>query len=127
MTRFKELSRIQAAIRHRNESELRWADDYCRMRVEIATLNKHKSYWKRIQRDVDHALRGLSVTEDHIGLTIATQPFAPSALRANISETLSVPIINEQSEEEKIRDEQEFCWCCVSEGRGWRGTKRRRA
>lgn len=36
------------------------------MRVRIATLNKHKSYWKGIQRDVDRALRELSVTEDHI-------------------------------------------------------------
>jgi hypothetical protein len=66
MTRFKELRRIQAAIQHRNESELRWADDYCRMQVKTAILNKHKSYWKGIQRDVDRALRELSVTEDHI-------------------------------------------------------------
>jgi hypothetical protein len=35
-------------------------------------------------------------------------PNLPDALRANISETLSVPIINEQGEEEKIGDEQEF-------------------
>ena len=66
MTRFTELRRIQASIQHRNESELRWADDYCRMRVKTAILNKHKSYWKGVQRDVDRALRELSVTEDHI-------------------------------------------------------------
>jgi hypothetical protein len=48
------------------------------------------------------------------------------ALRANISETLPVVVINEQGEEEKNKDEQEFSWCCLR-GRGWRGTKRRRA
>ncbi|HXM60028.1 MAG TPA: hypothetical protein VN950_04170 [Terriglobales bacterium] len=47
-------------------------------------------------------------------------------LRANISETLPVVVINEQGEEEKNKDEQEFSWCCLR-GRGWRGTKRRRA
>ena len=38
-------------------------------------------------------------------------------LRANISETLPVVVINEQGEEEKNKDEQEFSWCCLS-GRG---------
>jgi hypothetical protein len=66
MTRFKELKRIQAAIQHRTESELRWAAEYCRMRVKTAILNKHKSFWKGIQRDVDRELRELCVTEDHI-------------------------------------------------------------
>ena len=66
MTRFNELKRIQAAIQHRNESELRWADDYCRMRVRLAVLSKHKSYWKRIQRDIDRALQQLSVTVDYV-------------------------------------------------------------
>src|SRR5713226_2930133 len=49
-----------------------------------------------------------------------------ATLRANISETLPVVVINEQGEEEKNKDEQEFSWCCLR-GRGWRGTKRRRA
>jgi hypothetical protein len=48
-------------------------------------------------------------------------------LRANISETPPVVLINEQGEEEKRRYEREFFWCCVGGGRGWRGTKRRRA
>jgi hypothetical protein len=48
-------------------------------------------------------------------------------LRANISETLPVVLINEQGEEEKRRYERKFFWCCVGGGRGWRGTKRRRA
>ena len=47
------------------------------------------------------------------------RPFvdAERPLRANISETLPVVVINEQGEEEKNKDEQEFSWCCLS-GRG---------
>src|SRR6202795_469931 len=55
-----------------------------------------------------------------------TTHLVPGPLRANISETLPVVVINEQGEEEKNKDEQEFSWCCLR-GRGWRGTKRRRA
>ena len=55
-------------------------------------------------------------------------PLPPRAsLRANISETPPVVLINEQGEEEKDRDEGEFSWCCVYRGVGWRGTERRRA
>ena len=50
-----------------------------------------------------------------------------SALRANISETAVVLLINEQGEKEKGRDEREFFWCSFSRGFGWRGTERRRA
>jgi hypothetical protein len=57
--------------------------------------------------------------------TLPLQP--PNPLRANISETPPVVLINEQGEEEKRRYEGEFFWCCVGGGRGWRGTKRRRA
>jgi hypothetical protein len=40
-------------------------------------------------------------------------------LRANIPETVLVPLINEQGEKEKGRDE--FSWCCsFSWGFGWR-------
>src|SRR5712664_3304281 len=47
-------------------------------------------------------------------------------LRANIPETVLVPLINEQGEKEKGR--YEFSWCCsFSWGFGWRGTERRRA
>src|SRR4029077_15826256 len=54
-------------------------------------------------------------------------PAFPSALRANISETSLVPLINEQKgEKEEIRDEREFSWCCsFLWGFGCRGTKRR--
>jgi hypothetical protein len=32
-------------------------------------------------------------------------------LRANIGETSLVPLINEQGEKEKGRDERQFSWC----------------
>src|SRR5437588_12254572 len=51
------------------------------------------------------------------------------SLRANISETGLVLLINEQKgEKEEIRDEREFSWCCSFPwGFGCRGTKRRLA
>jgi hypothetical protein len=50
-----------------------------------------------------------------------------TALRANIRETPVVPLINEQGEKEKGRDEWHFSWCSFLGGFGWRGTERRRA
>jgi hypothetical protein len=61
-----EVKRILTAIQRQNESDLRWAEDYCRMRMRTAILNKEKSFWKGMQRGVGCALRRLSVTEDHI-------------------------------------------------------------
>lgn len=60
MTRFKELTRIEAAIEHVNESELRWADSYCRMRLGIAVRKEHVKYWQGIERKVAAALRELT-------------------------------------------------------------------
>jgi hypothetical protein len=44
MTRFKELRRIENAIDHRKEDELRWALGYCAMRIilaeQIATMKR---------------------------------------------------------------------------------------
>src|SRR5215470_19796561 len=49
-----------------------------------------------------------------------------NALRANISETAVVLLINEQGEKEKERDE--FSWCCsFSWGFAWRRTALRLA
>jgi hypothetical protein len=36
MTRSKELKRIEAAIEHKNEAELRWAENDCRARLAYA-------------------------------------------------------------------------------------------
>jgi hypothetical protein len=62
MTRFKELARIQAAIKHRNEPELRWAAEYRQMRLRIATRKDHAKYWRGIKRDVTDALRSLALS-----------------------------------------------------------------
>lgn len=50
MTRFKELARIQAAIKHRNESELRWPAGYCQIscglpheRITRSTGERHRT------------------------------------------------------------------------------------
>jgi hypothetical protein len=56
MTRFKELARIEAAIKDRNESDLRWALDYCKMRLSIASRKEHLKYWQQVEKDVLQAL-----------------------------------------------------------------------
>lgn len=60
MTRFKELARIQAAIKRRNESELRWPIEHCQMRLRIAARKDHANYWRGIQLEVADALRSLA-------------------------------------------------------------------
>ena len=45
MTRFKELARIQAAIKHKNELELRWAAEYCQMRPILAEAIALSTRW----------------------------------------------------------------------------------
>src|SRR5216684_4921549 len=52
----------------------------------------------------------------------------PRTLRANISETVLVLLINEQGEKAENRNELQFSWCCSFPwGFGCRGTERRRA
>ena len=67
MTRFKELARIQAAIRVRNESELRWAVEYCRMRVYIAGGKDEAKYWHGIEREVTNMLGSSSLSATGLG------------------------------------------------------------
>ena len=64
MTRFKELRRIEAAIEHRNQAELRWAADYCRMRIRIAPRNVPQNTGD----DSKGAFWLQSVKIDHYGL-----------------------------------------------------------
>lgn len=56
MTRFKELERIESAIEHKNENELQRALGYCKMRLQIATVNHHEAHWRRIEKKVKAAL-----------------------------------------------------------------------
>lgn len=56
MTRFKELSRIEAAIKNRNKSELDWALSYCTMRLGLAADKQHIKHWHRLEESVLQAL-----------------------------------------------------------------------
>ena len=65
MTHLEELNRIDAAILQRSQTELLWAQDYCRAQMRAAIPNEDRGRWKRRQRDVGRVLRELRVTEDH--------------------------------------------------------------
>ncbi len=67
MTRFKELRRIQAAIKYRNESELRWAVEYCQMRLRLATRKDHAKYWRGIKREVTKGLHSVAIPTSEAG------------------------------------------------------------
>jgi len=59
MTRFEELRRIQRAIEHKDQSDLRWALEYCEMRLSIATTKHTTSHWRKIARQVRATLNEL--------------------------------------------------------------------
>jgi hypothetical protein len=54
MTRSKELRRIEAAITHRNEAELRWALAQCELRRRFT--KDHSALWYQIEMRVLAAL-----------------------------------------------------------------------
>ena len=54
MARSKELRRIEAAIAHRNEAELRWALAECELRKRFQ--ERHSSRWYRIEKEIRAAL-----------------------------------------------------------------------
>jgi hypothetical protein len=56
MTRFKELKRIKAAIKNKDQLELQWAIGYCKMRLTIAGKADHEKYWRQMERTVAQAL-----------------------------------------------------------------------
>jgi hypothetical protein len=56
VTRFKELQRIEVAIKHKNTTELRWALDYCRMRLGIAARKEHVKRWQELEKRILRAL-----------------------------------------------------------------------
>jgi hypothetical protein len=68
MTRSKELRRIEAALTHRHEAELRWALAFCEERrraaAQVASLKgttvKHSDRLYRIERRVKAALDELA-------------------------------------------------------------------
>jgi hypothetical protein len=56
MTRFKELRRIENAIEHRDQADLRWALDYCQLRRRMTRTKQGASRWKHIEKRVRNAL-----------------------------------------------------------------------
>ena len=56
MSRFKEGKRITSALESKNSAELKWAQGYCRMRIEIATRKDHSKHWSALLRKVESAL-----------------------------------------------------------------------
>ncbi len=53
MTRSKELRRIEAAIAHKNEAELRWALGQCELRKQ---WQGRSDRWYRIEKQIRAAL-----------------------------------------------------------------------
>ncbi len=56
MTRFKELRRIENAIKHRNKADLQWALKYCKMRLRISSRTDHQKHWSNLQKKVLQSL-----------------------------------------------------------------------
>ncbi len=54
MTRSKEIRRIEAAIEHRDESELRWALTECEVRKKW--MKGHSHLWYRLEKQIRAAL-----------------------------------------------------------------------
>ncbi len=50
MTRSKELRRVNAAIEHRNQDELRWALAQCELRKQWQ--GGHSHFWYRIEKQI---------------------------------------------------------------------------
>ncbi len=48
MTRFKELQRIELAIKNKNQDEINWALNYCKSRLKIARLKTHIKHWEKL-------------------------------------------------------------------------------
>jgi hypothetical protein len=54
MTRSKELRRIEDAVEHRNEAELRWALAQCELRKKWVKVHSH--FWYRMEKEIRAAL-----------------------------------------------------------------------
>ena len=57
MTRFKELRRIEAAIKHRDADSLKWAAEYCRGRIASARTKRGEDQWRRVEKRVLAAIK----------------------------------------------------------------------
>jgi hypothetical protein len=59
MTRFKDLRRLEDAIKNANEEELKWADAWCKRRFSMATMKHHQRHWRKLMKRVDTAIAEL--------------------------------------------------------------------
>lgn len=59
MTRYKDLRRLEKAIANRDKSELKWASEWCKQRLSMATVKHHQNHWRRLQKRVDIAFAEL--------------------------------------------------------------------
>ena len=56
MTRFKELRRINHALEHKDERELRWALNYVVTRLSTAAHKQQIKTWQKLRRQIETAL-----------------------------------------------------------------------
>ena len=85
--------------------------------------------FEQLETEPPHYTLRIASSPVEIAAKRIVSPTSYKALRANISETGLVLLINEQKgEKAEIRDEREISWCCSFPwGFGCRGTKRRLA
>jgi hypothetical protein len=57
MTRFKDLKRIDLAIKNQDVKELQWAIGYSKSRLQIAHRKEHIKYWWDIIEKLNQQLK----------------------------------------------------------------------
>jgi hypothetical protein len=62
MTRSKEQRRIEQAIAHRNEGELKWALAQCELRKRFMT--RHSDRWYRLEKQIRALLAEIASEPD---------------------------------------------------------------
>lgn len=60
MTRFKELRRIERALKDSSPNELDWAKEYCAQRLSLSTLKDHKKHWSKLLRKVESKIEKIT-------------------------------------------------------------------
>ncbi|NRR93558.1 hypothetical protein HSX10_18450 [Winogradskyella undariae] len=56
MTRFKELKRIELAIKNKDEKEIVWALDYCNSRLQIAKMKSQIKHWTKLKGKLENEI-----------------------------------------------------------------------
>ena len=61
MSRFKQLRRIENAIKHKNQEELSWALDYAQMRLKLASMKRHEKHWRKMLKQIQDAAESIGM------------------------------------------------------------------